>query len=234
MKIHYLQHVHFEGLGSIEPVLKKKGHIISDTKFYDEEHRLPDPDDFDWLIVMGGPMGIFDYDKYSWLKAEKLFIRRAIDSGKLILGICLGAQLIADVLGASVYRNPQKEIGWFDISPSPAIKNTMLSDILPPKLKVFHWHSDTFDLPKGAINIASSEACQNQGFILDNRIFGLQFHLETTMQSAAALIENGRKELDVSKFVQTEEEMLADYSRFTIVNRVMNNVLNIIELNYNK
>jgi GMP synthase-like glutamine amidotransferase len=228
MRIHHLQHVPFEGLGSIEAVLKDKGHLLSSTHLY-KSHALPDVNSFDWLIIMGGPMGIYEYDQFTWLKEEKSFIGKVIESGKIVLGICLGAQIIADVLGAKVYKNRHKEIGWFDISATPEINDTILANSLAPILEAFHWHGDTFDLPAGALNIASSDACKNQGFILDVRILALQFHLETTWESATALIENGRSELNGSKYVQSEKEILAIPSRFSCINQAMEKVLEALE-----
>ena len=224
MRIHYLQHVPFEGLGSIEPSLAEKGSILSSTRLY-ADPAFPETQSFDGLIVMGGPMGIYDEDGYPWLTDEKSFIGEAIESGKWVLGICLGAQLIANVLGAKVYKNRYKEIGWFDIAITPEMGSTILHGSIPSPLKVFHWHGDTFDLPTGAVNIASSEACRHQGFILDNRILALQFHLETTPESARALIKNSRDELDNSKYVQSEKEMLARPARFEHINKVMKKVL---------
>ncbi len=224
MRVHYLQHVPFEGPGSIEPSLTGEGHLLSSTHLY-KDPVFPEIDAFDFLIVMGGPMGIFEVKNYPWLTGEKSFIGEAIESGKTVLGICLGAQLIADVLGAKVYKNSYKEIGWFDIKVTPETDATVLAGTIPSPLKVFHWHGDTFDLPEGAVNIASSEACPNQGFILENRILALQFHLETTRESASALIENSRHELNNGKFIQPEEEMLAEPARFDRINQVMKNVL---------
>jgi len=233
MRVHYLQHVHFEGLGSIKSVLKDKGYQLSATHLYDASV-FPAVDEIDWLIVMGGPMGVYDDDAYPWLTEEKRFIKSAIDSGKVVLGICLGAQLIAAVLGAKVYRNKRREIGWFNIDPLPAVKETVLANVFPPQAEVFHWHGDTFEIPEGAVPLAVSEACQHQGFILENRVIGFQFHLETTLDSATALIENCRDELDDGpyacdkKYVQSEKEMLADAERFYRINRVMLSVLNVL------
>jgi len=228
LRVHYLQHVSFEGLGSIEPVLKDKGHQLSSTQLYNNEP-LPSVDDFDWLIVMGGPMGIYDYDQYPWLLDEKPFIKAAIDAGKIVLGICLGAQLIADVLGAKLYPNEHREIGWFNINRLSGVDKTILANALPEQVEVFHWHGDTFDIPEGAVSLAQSEACPRQGFIFDNRVVAFQFHLEMTAESAAALIEHCGDELDGSHYVQPEKEMLANVKRFTVINRVMSSVLNALE-----
>ena len=129
-------------------------------------------------------MSANDDAKYPWLTAEKQFIKKAIDSDKIVIGVCLGAQLIAAALGAKVYRNKYKEIGWFDITPAKDAKKTILADCFAATQTAFHWHGDTFDLPNRAIHLASSDACKNQGYIIDGCVIGFQFHLETTVDSA--------------------------------------------------
>jgi GMP synthase-like glutamine amidotransferase len=224
MKIHYLQHVSFEGLGSIETFLKEGSHSISVIRMFANDP-FPEISDIDWLIVMGGPMGVHDDKAYPWLKTEKQFIKNVIQSGRVVLGICLGAQLIAEVMGAKVYKNKYREIGWFDINFNPNLNHTLLKDIFPKQIEVFHWHGDTFDIPEDAIPIASSEATPNQGFIFDNRVIALQFHLETTPESAKALIDNCSNELDGSKYVQNEQEILSNYLRFTKINQLMDQIV---------
>lgn len=230
MRVHYLQHVPFEGIGSIEKFLIEKGHDLTCTKLYEKEE-LPPVHDFDWLIVMGGPMGVHDEQIYPWLKLEKKFIKEAIFSGKTVLGICLGAQLIAHSLGARVYKNKYREIGWFDIIRSKETENTLLAKAFPQKAKVFHWHGDTFDIPDGAIPLAKSEACPNQGFIFEDRVMAFQFHLETTLTSAKKLVDNCRGELDGSKYVQSENKILSGAKRFSSINKIMLSVLETIDRN---
>lgn len=174
-------------------------------------------------------MGVYDDEDYPWLKAEKRFIRSAIDAGKKVLGICLGAQLLADALGAKVTRNHHREIGWFPIVRHEDVESTQFKEILPAQALVFQWHGDTFAIPDGALPLASSMACLNQGFIFNDRIVALQFHLETTLESATLLIENGRHELDGSPFVQSESKMLENPKRFATINRLMVSVLNALE-----
>ncbi len=224
MRLHWLQHVPFEGLGFIETWAKSQSAKITSTRLFAGEP-LPESDQFDWLVVMGGPMGIYDHDKHPWLVAEKQFIQQAIDAGKTILGICLGAQLIADVLGAKVYPGPQKEIGWFPIK-----RSADAPALLPEKAAVFHWHGDTFDLPNGALGLASSEACKNQGFIYENRVVGLQFHMETTPESMEALIKNCGHELVDAPFVQPAEEMRAGFTHIKTVNALMEELLDALPL----
>jgi len=228
MKLHYLQHVPFEGLGSIETWAKKAGATITRTQLFNDEP-LPDYKDFDWLVVMGGPMNIYEEDLYPWLHREKLFIKESVNQGKIVLGVCLGAQLIADVLGAKITPNPAKEIGWFPIQTTAALPGQCLKNIFPTSLQVMHWHGDTFSLPDKAVRLASSEACLNQGFIYQDRVIALQFHLETTRESLEALITNCRHEIVDAPFIQSEAEMLADDSRFTIINKVMSDLLSCLK-----
>lgn len=228
MRIHYLQHVPFEGLGSMEEWFVERRHTLSATHLYSGE-QLPEQNSFDWLVVMGGPMGVADEGQHPWLKPEKHFIRTAIDSGKPVLGICLGAQLIADALGAAVTGNPQREIGWFPITVTEDARTTTIGKILADNPEVFHWHGDRFAIPEGATSLAASEACDNQGFLYDNRVLGLQFHLETTELSARELILNCGDELDGSEFVQGAEQMLSQPGRFIAINQLMADILDIME-----
>ena len=230
MRVHYLQHVPFENLGSMENYFLSRGYQISSTKLYSEEN-FPGLDDFDWLIIMGGPMGVYDEDRFPWLKNEKRFISDVIEAGKVLLGVCLGAQLIASVLGAKVYKNRFREIGWFPITRSETAAETILGKVLPETLEVFHWHGDTFDIPQGATLLASSEACHNQGFVIENRIVGFQFHLETTMEAAKKLINECSDELDGSRYVQSKEQMLSDTTKFAKINTVMESILQELENN---
>lgn len=228
MNVHYLQHVPFEGLGSIETWFKNQGHTITVTHLYKNEE-LPSIEDIDWLIVMGGPMGVEDQAIYPWLTKEKAFIKQAIDQNKIVLGICLGAQLIADVLGAYIIKNSFREIGWFPIQFSEEAKATELGTALPNEFDAFHWHGDTFSIPDHAIPLASSKACLNQGFILNDKVIALQFHLETTATSVLDLTIHCKNELDNSQYVQTADEMLERPERFENINKIMNLILEYLE-----
>jgi GMP synthase-like glutamine amidotransferase len=214
MRIHYLQHVPFEGLGNIEDWAISKGHQISDTQLYNNDP-LPEPEELDWLIVMGGPMNIYEEDRFPWLAREKVFIKDAIDSGKIVLGVCLGAQLIASVLGAKIHKNQYPEIGWFDVRLTDAASRSGVFKRIPERFTAFHWHGDTFDLPPGATWIAESDACRNQAFEYSVRggglVIGLQFHLDTTIGSIRRLVEYCGDELVPGEYVQNESELLADH-----------------------
>ncbi len=225
MRIHYIQHVPFEDLGSIAIWAATKNAQISCTRLFKEEP-LPELTDFDWLIVMGGPMNIYEEDIYPWLKREKIFIGEAISHGKKVLGVCLGAQLIADVLGAKVYANNEKEIGWFPIKASSNLTDKTLRDIFDSDMEVMHWHGDTFTIPAGAIRLAENEVCQNQGFIYKKNVLALQFHLETTAASLARLINNFKDELVAGRYIQNADDMLAMQERFARINVAMNTLLN--------
>lgn len=174
-------------------------------------------------------MSVHDVDAHPWLSAEKVYLRRAIDNHKAVLGICLGAQLIAEVLGGAISGNDYAEIGWFPVIRSEQLDHPVLHTIIPPELEVFHWHGETFTLPGKCARIAGSEACSNQGFIFNDRIIALQFHLELTIESASDLIDNCRGDLRVGRYVQTEEQMLSHPERFHRANRVMDAVLGYFE-----
>lgn len=227
MKVHWLQHLPFEGLGSMGEYFRQKNIPSTSTHFYLGQS-LPSIDSFDWLIIMGGAMSANDDAEYPWLTDEKQFIKKAIDAGKVVIGVCLGAQLIAASLGAKVYRNKQKEIGWFDLTPTKDAKNTILADCFSQKMEVFHWHGDTFDLPKGAVHLASSQATKNQGYIIDNRVIGFQFHLETTYQYAKALFDNFPDEIVKEKYIQNAEQALSDLGKFEKINAIMSKILDTI------
>ncbi|MEW6004576.1 MAG: type 1 glutamine amidotransferase [Stygiobacter sp.] len=223
MRVHYLQHVPFEGLGSIEPWLKAQRYEITSTRFF-ESSRLPTPNEVDLLIVMGGPMSANDDNKLSWLTDEKAFIRECIQQGKRVLGICLGAQLIASAMGAKVYKNHLKEIGWFPVQGVPNTNESIFR--FPLEFRAFHWHGETFDLPSGAVQIARSEGCENQAFQLGKSIIGLQFHLEMTPESVKEIVSHGRAELLPSKYVQSETVITgASAEEYQEMNKLMSEVL---------
>lgn len=224
MRVHYFQHVAFEGLGSIAAWLTARGIEIAGTRV-DQAAAWPELADVDWLIVLGGPMSVNDEQRHAWLVAERAFIRAAVEQGKRVLGICLGAQLIASALGAKVYPNTAREIGWFPITAVPGAPDHSAFHF-PAAALVFHWHGDTFDLPVGSIHLARSLACENQAFQVGRRVVGLQCHLETTPESARALVAHCRAELQPAAYVQSEQAILsAPEGHYSAANALMNEVL---------
>ena len=225
MKVHVLQHVPFEGLGSIGPWLDQRGAEISYTRFFANDP-LPAIDTVDLLIAMGGPMSVNDETELPWLRAEKQFVRDALAREMPVLGVCLGAQLIASALGERVYPNAVKEIGWFPVQAVPVAAAAFR---FPPACTVFHWHGETFDLPAGAVQLARSAGCEHQAFQLKDNVIGLQFHLETTPESAGEMIENCRHELIPAQYIQSEPELRAAApSRYQAINALMSDVLSHI------
>jgi len=204
-RTHILQHVSFEGPGCIETWLNRQKSTIGYTRFYESEFQIPSTDDFDLLVVMGGPMGVYDSDTYSWLETEKELIRTAIEHDKTVLGICLGAQLIASALGEDVFPNSQKEIGWFPIFKTETGKQMPLIQNFEHATTVFHWHGDTFNLPAGAQHLFYSEACPNQAFLIKKNVIGLQFHLEITAESLNGMINAVGRELQSAPFIQSAD-----------------------------
>jgi len=206
MKVHYLQHVSFEGLGYIETWLNQHGHSITSTRFFEPQPQLPELASFDALIIMGGPMGVHDDAVYPWLTKEKEFIRACIADDKKLLGICLGAQLLAFCLGAAVQAAPRKEIGWYPVRPTEqCLQLPWFYDIFKEDPIVFHWHGDQFAIPGGCANLLTSEGNINQAFVRGNNLVGLQFHLEVGYDNVLAMTEHGSDELEQGSPVLRDE-----------------------------
>jgi GMP synthase-like glutamine amidotransferase len=225
MKAHYLQHVPFEDPANILRWADTHGIELSKTSFFSDE-RLPEVNQFDWLIVMGGPMNIYEENVYPWLAAEKEFIAEAVKSKKVVLGICLGAQLLADVLGGRVYRNDHKEIGWHPVNLTLEGKYSPLFNGVPERFTAFHWHGDTFHLPPGATRLASSPGCAHQAFEYGaGRVLGLQFHLESSLESIRQLIHHCGDELVEGEYIQSAEEILSRQQDIKMIQNTMDLVL---------
>lgn len=205
MRLHYLQHVPFEGLGLIAEWARERGHTVTVTRMYAGDP-LPPADAFDLLVVLGGPMSVNDGPALPWLSGEMAFLSRALERGTPTLGICLGAQMIAAVLGGTIGRSKEREIGWFPIFLSDGGDANPLSPLLSlgEHPTVFHWHGETFTLPEGATPLASSPGCTNQAFTLvgQPQVLALQFHIETTPEAVTALLENaGAGELNPGPYI---------------------------------
>jgi len=188
-----IKHIDVEGPGLIEHCLKQ-GRIPYQILNLKPWVRFPKLEDITHIVLLGGPMNVYEEDRYPFLKEEDIFIKGAIQRGKTILGICLGAQLIAKALGARVFKAPVKEIGWYDVSLTKTGSQDRLFSVLPKTFSVFQWHEDTFEIPKSGRLTATSSPISHQAFRYGERVYGLQFHLEVTEQMIQEWIETYEEE----------------------------------------
>ena len=225
MKIHTLQHVPFEGPANFGEWFARRGHTMTSTLLYERGMALPALESFDFLLIMGGPMSVNDESEFPWLVDEKRFVEKAVNAGKTVVGVCLGAQLIANVLGSRVYRNREKEIGWFPVRLTEEGIRSRSFKGFSSEFTAFHWHGETFDIPSGAALLAESVACVNQAFEYDGRVVGLQFHPETNEHSVGKLIENCGDEIKPARHIQSAEEMMESRERFMALSRSLDTFL---------
>lgn len=222
MKVHWLQHLPQEGLGSIEAWLHAQGHEPICHRM-DQCDGLPEACEVDALIVMGGPMGVHDVQAHPWLDAERHLIRRMLQYGRPLLGICLGAQQIAMALGAEVQRSGQPEIGWFDVELTEAGQQGPLTGGLPSRFPALHWHGEQFEIPSGAVHLARSARCDAQAFRIGRHALALQFHLEMQADGVRALA--ALEPPQASDSVQGADRILASDVNFETSQQHMETVL---------
>ncbi len=230
LRVHTLLHAPFEGIGCITDWIARNNFSKTETRLWESAH-FSAMENFDLLVIMGGPMSVNDEKKLTWLYHEKNFIEEAINRGKQVLGICLGSQLIANVLGAKVYPNKLKEIGWFPVRMNEHAENTLLH-FFPKEFITFHWHGDTYDLPQGATHVARSEACLHQAFTYGDNVVALQFHPEMTQASMKEMLREGDAELISAKYVQPAEEILAQLHYADAQNELLNHLLDKLAANF--
>jgi GMP synthase-like glutamine amidotransferase len=221
MKVHILEHDPAEGPGTIATWAAARGHSLVRVPLY-AGAALPEPREVELLVVMGGPMSVQQHRDHPWLPREKQCIAETVAAGKPVLGICLGAQLIADVLGGKVFQNAEKEIGWW---PVRIIDRAPPFAQFPGTLTAMHWHGDTFSLPPGARRIAESEACANQAFAIGRRVVGLQFHPEMLPLGVADLAGACGDELVPARWVQSREQLLATPADVGVMHAALDGVL---------
>ncbi len=210
-------------LGSMENIFVERGCTLSRTCMY-EDQSLPSIHDIDALVVMGGPMGVHDDDSYPWLTLEKEFIESVIKLDIPVLGVCLGAQLIANVLGAEVTKNVHEEIGWFPVSFVKEMEGDRVN-VLPNKFDALHWHGDTFAIPTGGSHFLASEGCAHQGFVYGHATLALQFHLEMLPSNVEAIYHECGNPKKTGTYIQSLDEMLAPAENFQHAYKVLENVL---------
>lgn len=217
MAVLILKNISNEGPGTIEDFLRDTniGYKIIDMSSED----IPPTDQFNTLVMMGGPMSVNEADIYPYIKKEIELVKEFISKGKSVLGICLGAQIMAKALGSKVYVGHEKEIGWLDIE---LVENGVRDPLMTKlafhpkagdfwrKFKVFHWHGETFDIPEGAIRIARSVLYPNQGFSFKNRAYAFQFHIEVTREMIFEWL--GNEPVDMEKIKKDTEAFYDDFS----------------------
>ncbi len=228
LNIHIFQHVKSDIPKNISDWLDMRGHSYEVTKF-PLDPTLPDVEDIDWLIVLGGPMSVHDEANISWLKSEKDFIKKMIDAQKPILGFCLGGQLVAEALGATVYKSKLPEIGWHPVYTKRGFGNNKIFKYFPDTFTAFHWHSEAFTLPEGAKVVASSPACENQIIVYNNNVLAIQCHLELDPEIIEKFITKSADSLVKDEYIQSAEEIRDNMNYALISNDLLNEVLSKME-----
>ncbi len=222
-RIHCLQHAPGEGPANIEVWARERGHDFSVTHVYRDP--FPKMEDFDLLIVLGGAMGAYEEAKHPWLVSEKAFLKQVISSQKKILGICLGAQILAEVNGGKVYPGEFLELGWYEVEFTEAAKQEPLFAGFPPRFTAFHWHGDTFEMPTGAIRLAESQVYLNQGFKIGTNQLALQFHPEVNEDLLLHWVESSKDDWPEGRFVQRMHEILHQAERIERTYRILGSIL---------
>jgi len=226
MRIHTIIHAPFEKPGVIESWAINKGYHLSSTHTYKGE-KLPDAATMDFLIIMGGPQSPTELDKYPYLRDEISLAKQAIDQNKALLGVCLGAQIIGESLGAKTERSPNKEIGVYPVHLTKDGESDPIFKMFPKSFDVMHWHNDMPGLSKGAVLLAYSEGCPRQVVKYSDRAYGLQCHMEMTDELIKGMVEHCAEDLRPGKYVQEKEKLLTN--SMAEINQKMISILDYLE-----
>jgi GMP synthase (glutamine-hydrolysing) len=205
MRIHYLIHAEFEKLGAIAQWINNNNYSATASHTYRGDP-LPATSQFDMLIIMGGPQSVCRLEDYAYLRDEIALVKKAINENKVILGICLGAQIIGEALGAKTEKSPHQEIGIYPVEITPEAKDDPIFQQFSPQFDVMHWHSDMPGVPDDAVLLAKSAGCPRQAFRYGDRIYGLQFHLELTPELIKEMLKH--EEIKPTTYVQSKDELL--------------------------
>lgn len=229
-KVLVFQHVANEILGTLNPALKQQGLNIRYVNFERDPDATPSVEKYNGLIVLGGHMGVYEADQYTHIKTEIKLIEQALKKNIPILGICLGAQILAHVLGSEVRKSPEKEMGWYDIELTTAGENSPLLSHFKKTEKIFQMHGDTFDIPKSCEHLAQSKICPAQAFSYGTKVYGLQFHLEVDAAMILRWLNNPKNQQDIlqSNGKVSESQMRADTAVY------LQNSLNLSQQTFNK
>lgn len=207
MIVRHIEHEPIVGAGTALDWARERGHDCRGIRVY-EGAPFPNPDDLDMLVVPGGTMSVYDEAEFPWLRDEKRFVAKVLEAGKPVVGLCLGAQMLAEVLGGRVFRASHREFGWFEVRTNPDAARSPVFSVFPKRLEGFHWHGDAFDLPPGVVSLAHSDATPNQAFECGGVAYALQFHLEASEAGVRSLLKNAGHQLQPGPYVQAPETML--------------------------
>ncbi|MAI31946.1 MAG: type 1 glutamine amidotransferase [Rubripirellula sp.] len=211
MRILVIQHSAADSLAAAEKTILELGHEITTIRV-DRQDPIPKSVDCDVMIMLGGPYPLTMENRPDWIADEQELVRLYMNGGRRILGICLGAQILASALGAPVRRNAQAELGWHQIRRT-SVPSSMVDKSLPSQLTVFQWHRDTFEIPNGAQHLYESDGCRNQAFSLDDRVYGFQFHLEADVRTIRTFLTVSKYRKLAGKGIQNEAEIMAGIDR---------------------
>lgn len=211
-KILVLQNVDCEDLGTMESAIKSRGMEYQYKHLYARDRAPLNLEGYSGLVILGGPMNVYETERYSFLKDEERLIKEAIQKDLPTLGLCLGAQLIAKTLEARVFAGNKKEIGWYSISLTDDGQSDPLFSNFEKANTVFQWHGDTFDIPSGAKRLAESKLFPNQAFKIGNKVIGLQFHLEVTEEAVYKWMQKYEEELNKLKGYINSDQIKIDTS----------------------